>query len=712
VQVREHNRGFKGIGGNTLAQPSATEPEDRYACTVHTRECLNDVLGSSEDGIGAQSTACQYGTFQVRLNSSPGTKHVRRQYVGETGTSVEEEFVYVVVSPDVTAQTMFDPAQVTFTHTGGKVDGHDTYRWDEPVTFKVVPVDDKVDERAGVTIDFTSFTVKQSHFSDLYWSYTKPFQTKSAVGSLIDAKAGSSTGRVHDHTPFRHHIRTIHTDDNDFAGVRIESATVVQSKDANSANGINAFSHNPVSVAVTEGETFGFYSMRLDTQPRKVQRQAGTHPNTVIHKASGCDTAADTTVSSVTVVGYDDYSSYTRPAVCGSVEPEETYWVDVTVTQTIHLDLATPASCPVTAPWGGGSSPSHAYLHPRFPYNAKKDAGNTYRPINELANTAADMDGYLTTCGGWQHDATFRFTPTNWDVPQYVYFYAHNDRDATQGAGHVTNGGSEAAGMTTTTLKHYIETEDTPDNMRRAGYVQRNKHGGVYTLGNVERFPFGVIQGGDASDYEHNRVTGRSTFGYTTYQTLHEFVNPTTRPTCFGTSCMNQGSGTLCCGTSMGMAPVRSSTNLLLRGSAGLAGYRSDVNQQSCPGYAVPENTEGPGGVQHSKGTVCTEGVTGASLKQPWLDDGTPCRPLYAAGQFCVPTYATSKGGMRFPPSDVVVSVSDNDAQQLEQVAIENCRQTQLMHYTDTAGKLNKREWLTDLNCNSADAGGLPGWPV
>jgi hypothetical protein len=293
-----------------------------------------------------------------------------------------------------------------------------------------------------------------------------------------------------------------------------------------------------------------------------------------------------------------------------------------------------------------------------------------------------------------------------------VYFYAHNERDATQGAGHVTNGGSEAAGVTTTTLKHYVETEDTPDNMRRAGYVQRNKHGGVYTLGNVERFPFGVIQGGDASDYEHNRVTGRSTFGYTTYQTLHEFVNPTTRPTCFGISCMNQGSGTLCCGTSMGMVPVRSSTNLLLRGSAGLAGYRSDVNQQSCPGYAVPKNTEGPGGVQHSKGTVCTEGVTGASLKQPWLDDGTPCRPLYAAGQFCVPTYATSKGGMRFPPSDVVVSVSDNDAQQLEQVVIENCRQTQLMHYTDTAGKLNKREWLTDLNCNSADAGGLPGWPV
>ena len=39
------------------------------------------------------------------------------------------------------------------------------------------------------------------------------------------------------------------------------------------------------------------------------------------------------------------------------------------------------------------------------------------------------MDNYLTTCGGWQRDATYRFTAKDWNIPQYVYFYAHNDKD-------------------------------------------------------------------------------------------------------------------------------------------------------------------------------------------------------------------------------------------------------------------------------------------
>ena len=40
------------------------------------------------------------------------------------------------------------------------------------------------------------------------------------------------------------------------------------------------------------------------------------------------------------------------------------------------------------------------------------------------------MDGYLSTCGGWQRDATYRFTADNWNIPQYVYVYAHNDKDS------------------------------------------------------------------------------------------------------------------------------------------------------------------------------------------------------------------------------------------------------------------------------------------
>ena len=30
---------------------------------------------------------------------------------------------------------------------------------------------------------------------------------------------------------------------------------------------------------------------------------------------------------------------------------ETRYWVDVTATQTIHLDLAEPKSCPTSTPW-------------------------------------------------------------------------------------------------------------------------------------------------------------------------------------------------------------------------------------------------------------------------------------------------------------------------------------------------------------------------
>ena len=36
------NRGFKGIG------PAVTEPENQFACTIHSRECRGDVLGDEE----------------------------------------------------------------------------------------------------------------------------------------------------------------------------------------------------------------------------------------------------------------------------------------------------------------------------------------------------------------------------------------------------------------------------------------------------------------------------------------------------------------------------------------------------------------------------------------------------------------------------------------------------------------------------------------
>jgi hypothetical protein len=570
------NRGFKGVG------PAYTEPEDEFAVTIHSRECRGDVLGdgstdpeSTTNGPGTQiggadayrqdqsgaepagidedDEACLYGTFQVRLNSSPGTKHVTRRYVGEPDSVLEEELVQIVITPDVTPQTMFDPVSVTFTHTGGTVNGVDTNRWDEPFRFKVVPVDDEVDERAGVTIDYTSFTITQSHLGDEYWTYTTPYQTKDTVGSMKVA-GDANTGREDEHTPFRHHIRTIHTRDNDYAGVTVEKPDV-QSMTQTADTG-NYLTTDPVSVDVVEGETFGFYTLRLKSQPRKVQRQAGTNPNapvitgtpgaaradfdhtvpggrvdvtdSTLYTTPGATEAEDGTdmagiyhgqhVGMATAADncdHEDFSDVTRPSQCGSVEAEQDYWVDVTVTQTIHLDLAEPGSCPTDAPWGGGRTPPTTE-HPRFPYNA-----NSGKPINELVETADDLDSYLSTCGGWQRDATYRFTADDWNVPQYVYLYAHNDKDAASGssARHVDVGGNEESSPTTTVLKHYVETQDTLDNAEGA-YVQRNKHGAQYTSGNSERYPFGVISGSgwtgdtgnaDADGTAHVADTGTTT---------------------------------------------------------------------------------------------------------------------------------------------------------------------------------------------------------
>jgi hypothetical protein len=78
------------------------------------------------------------------------------------------------------------------------------------------------------------------------------------------------------------------------------------------------------------------------------------------------------------------------------------------------------------------------------------------------------------------------------------------------------------------------------------------------------------------------------------------------------------------------------------------------------------------------------------------------------------------------PPVDVVARVTDNDdiAEQATS-AVEGCRATQLFQYADSTGSAGgqqtsavagsgvfKKEWLTDYNCDSGDAGGLPGYPL
>jgi len=81
---------------------------------------------------------------------------------------------------------------------------------------------------------------------------------------------------------------------------------------------------------------------------------------------------------------------------------------------------------------------------------------------------------------------------------------------------------------------------------------------------------------------------------------------------------------------------------------------------------------------------------------------------------------------MNNPPVDVVARVIDNDdITEQATSAIEGCRATQLFQYADSAGASGgqqasavagrgvfKKEWLTDYNCDSGDAGGLPGYPL
>jgi len=437
---------------------------------------------------------------------------------------------------------------------------------------------------------------------------------------------------------------------------------------------------------VVEGASFGYYTIKLDTQPRKPQRQAGTNPNEPIHDTSGH--------TSNRTCNFEDFSDVTRPYVCGSVESEESYWVDVTVAQSMYIDLSAPQSCPFQAPWGGGKHPPTA-RHDRFPYNAMDGS-----PINELVFNKWDLNSYLPTCGGWQRDATFRFTADNWAKPQYVYLYAHNDKTA-GGAQTDPNTGLR---HTYTTLHHYVETEDTLDNMVRTdnmsssaveGFVQRNKHGGTYTAGNPDRYPFGERSQGSSGA----RVTGFTTYGYTDYQWLYGYVLPNF------TSTGLHIAGPACGSPHMG-ADVPPSGNPWSYASVTLPGNNGawGINQG---GYLNP--------------LTLTRCLTNDGREVPYDSDGTHCVPLAQPctqfpcfdAVFCVPRFATPNGGLAFPPNPVVVDVIDNDILAVEDT-VWPCRQSSLFRFPNDDFEQSHRyhdEWLVDYNCKNGDAGGLPGFP-
>jgi len=436
----------------------------------------------------------------------------------------------------------------------------------------------------------------------------------------------------------------------------------------------------------------------------------------------------------------------------------------------------------------------------------------------------------LTTCGDWQRDATYRFTADNWNIPQFVYLYAHNDRDAANAASgaagddYVRRGGNELfdEGQTyyTTTLKHYVETEDTLDNIEAdndevtiAGhgtdkFVQWNKHGGIYTYGNIERFPFGYDRtsrmtntkvwgcpenailtgqayeeryadeaaattacGGDrfVREVKYGALdeTGYTTWGYSKYESL------------YGYGYFKDGvwSTEGCCSTTMGGAWGAYTQGIANWGTTGGVGGtdsnndgaefrtpRSDLTEQPpdplgrfvCS-FARPGSVSGASsadGLVHV-GTQCVEPVTAQDEPRPYTNEGDFCTPTVETGaitadvldaanvfQFCLPRFATSYQtyydpvadetdrtsgvALKFPPNDVEVRVSDNDAMaDQDSSAVSSCKQTQFVMWSDAENPLmtdstgvdtSRSAWLLDYNCEpsggAGDAGGLPGYPT
>jgi len=361
------------------------------------------------------------------------------------------------------------------------------------------------------------------------------------------------------------------------------------------------------------------------------------------------------------------------------------------------------------------------------------------------------MTKYLTTCGGWQRDATYRFDATNWDTPQYVYVYAHNDKD---GLASATPSGSETSTYAAT-LKHYVETEDTTDNILVGGdFVQRNKHGGIYTWGNSERYPFGNTYGGSVETdplitgaFTGLYDTGFTTRGFTSYESLYGYyaAGATGYPDL----------ASACCNANM---PVLDPTTTGIDVTWGALSTRTGgVIHASCSYFTALGGTSGldaagSAGVACVDTTVLTAGTarpyttTGGACIPANLDDGTAeswCIPAYAkistftAGykdletmSFTRPTLVLAErfengygSALDNPPMDVGITVTDNDAATAQAALTAGCRQTRLFQFADSRGDVGARsavlgdgvlstKWLTDYNCESGDAGGLPGYPV
>lgn len=181
-----------------------------------------------------------------------------------------------------------------------------------PQTIQVVPIDDDIYEE--VIVDYTDFTITQSHTEDdtvsTVWDYATPYGTAERTDAGLDI--------------FNHPIATNHTNDNDVTGISFDS---------------NA-------ISVTEGESFGYYTMQLTSEP-------------MIQEI--CSSVAD--------------------AVADAHDGEQTT-LDAAINQEVEIIVY-----------------------------------NDVTPQIELTEERV-----------WQETVSYYFDNSNWDVPQYVYVYAHNDK--------------------------------------------------------------------------------------------------------------------------------------------------------------------------------------------------------------------------------------------------------------------------------------------
>merc|ERR1711988_1727462 len=196
------------------------------------------------------------------------------------------------------------------------------------------------------------------------------------------------------------------------------------------------------------------------------------------------------------------------------------------------------------------------------------------------------------------------------------------------GTGRCTDQGTQTAAQKAATGKAACAAaggEWTPS------FVQRNKHGGIYTYGNLERYPFGrhipYTDSQNALAYHHE--TGFTTYGYTSYESLYGYTSPGAVNNAKAYTAGNNAAGVdigIDCGpTQMGLA------------TAELTGVGAAAGNTGAAVYVEP-------GTQ----TVCTDYFSVTAPYQ-YSKRGLPCVPATAAGTgtvdiACVPRFAENSG--------------------------------------------------------------------